>query len=408
MQKVNTDTQKTPITIDLAYLTGLVQAFVNAQAAEIRLGTVNRVQGGFEFGSSIYRLRGTALVDEEKRPWSLIIKTIKPEADSADPDGYRYWRREIQAYQSGILYDLPGQITAPRLYAIDEKPDGSVWIWMEDIQDELEHPWSIQHYARIAQHLGASNGAYLAGRPLPNQDWITDNWLRKFVVHADPMIKFIHKNPAHRSVQFLLSGMSLLTNLALWDEHPRMLQLLDRLPQTFCHQDACGLNLFYRQGSVIAIDWGFAGIAPVGAELAALIGVAFSYTGFPSSQAKALDQACFKSYLAGLRQAGWKPDPQQVRVGFTLTMILRNIFGGVIGEIIPVLLNENTRQKATRKLGARPEDAGKTDAGVVAYYQEIGQEAVKFLGIKSIIRCIGRTGFYAISMAPKRLGNFLR
>jgi len=74
MQKVNTDTQKTPITIDLAYLTGLVQAFVNAQAAEIRLGTVNRVQGGFEFGSSIYRLRGTALVDEEKRPWSLIIK----------------------------------------------------------------------------------------------------------------------------------------------------------------------------------------------------------------------------------------------------------------------------------------------------------------------------------------------
>jgi hypothetical protein len=276
---------------------------------------------------------------------------------------------------------------------------------MEDIQDEFEHPWSIQQYARVAHHLGASNGAYLAGLPVPNQDCITHDWLRKFVVHAASMIKFIQQNPAHPSVKFLLPGLSLLTNLALWDEHPRMLHLLERLPQTFYHQDALGLNLFYRQGSVIARDWGFAGIAPVGAELAALIGVAFSYTGFPSSQAKALDQACFSSYLAGLRQAGWKPDPRQVRVGYTFTMILRNIFGGVIGEIIPVLLNENTRQKATRKLGVHPEDAGKTDAGIAAYYQEIGQEAVKFLDTKSMIRFIGRTGFYAISMAPKRLSN---
>jgi hypothetical protein len=74
MQNAKPDTQEKPITIDLDYLSGLVRTVVNNQAAEINLGVLCRVHGGLKFGSAIYQLRGTALVNAEDRPWSLIIK----------------------------------------------------------------------------------------------------------------------------------------------------------------------------------------------------------------------------------------------------------------------------------------------------------------------------------------------
>lgn len=212
--------------------------------------------------------------------------------------GYRYWKRETQAYQSGLLQALPGQVTAPRCYDIHEEPDGSVWIWLEDIKDEQGHPWSIERYARVARHLGQFNGACLVGRPLPSDAWVTHEWLRTYLRHAAPMVEFILQNPAHPTVQSMLPGIALPLTLAFWEEHTRMLNVLDELPQTFCHQDAFGRNLFYRREQVIALDWSYAGIAPVGAELAPLIGVAFGLARFPSSQAKELDQACSEGYLA--------------------------------------------------------------------------------------------------------------
>jgi hypothetical protein len=332
----------------------------------------------------------------------LILKIIRPEAQFDDPQGYRYWKREILAYQSGLLQGLPGQVTAPTCYDIDEKSDGSVWVWLEDIKDEQEHPWSIERYARVARHLGQFNGAYLVSHSLPGETWITRGWLRKYLDHAAPMVEFILQNPGHPTVQLMLPGISLLMTLALWKEHTRMLRVLDELPQVFCHQDAFGRNLFYRDQQVIAIDWGYAGIAPVGTELAALIGVAFGLARFPSSQAKELDQACFEGYLEGLRQSGWDPDLRQVRVGYTFTMLLRYVLGATIGEALPGLLDEKTHGHWVEGLDTSEEKAGESEPGIVAYYQAISMEALKLLGLGSMTRVIGNMAGYAIRLAGKR------
>ena len=107
------------------------------------------------------------------------------------------------------------------------------------------------------------------------------------------MVDFLRQNPAHPVVQKMLPGISLPMTLAVWEEHPRMLKILDGMPQTFCHQDAFERNLFYRAGELVAIDWNYAGIAPVGTELAALIGAAFGLAHFPVSQAKAARPGLF-------------------------------------------------------------------------------------------------------------------
>jgi len=216
------------------------------------------------------------------------------------------------------------------------------------------------------------------------------------------MVDFILQNPAHPTVQLMLPGITLPLSLALWDERARMLSVLDELPQTFCHQDAFGRNLFCPDERGIAIDWGYAGIAPVGAELAPLVGVAFGLAGFPSSQAKALDQACFAGYLEGLRQADFQPDPGQVRVGYALTVLLRYILGATVGQLLPGLLDKKTRLHWAEGVGPPPEIAGEVDAGVAAYYQATALEALKLLGLGSILRVLGHTTSYTVRLAGKR------
>jgi len=388
--------------IDAQYLTGLLQQSMESQSVEIREWQVHEIKGGLEYTSSVYRLKGSAIVDGSPQDWSLILKIVRPDDQADDPLGCHYWKREILAYESGMLQDLPGQIAAPTCYSIDKRPDGSVWLWLQDLQDDQEHPWPIERYAQVARHLGQFNGAYLAGRPLPNESWIARDWLRKYLNHAAPMVEFILHNPAHPTVQSMLPGNTISLTLACWDERDRMLSALDALPQTFCHQDAFGGNLFYRHGSVVALDWSYTGISPVGAELAPLIGAAFGLTKFPSSQAQELDQACFKGYLEGLHQAGYQADPRQVRLGFALSMFMRYTLGATIGELLPGLLNEATRSHWVEGMDVPEEKAGETDPGIASYYGSVAMEALKLLGLGTIVRVAGRTVGYTIRLAGKR------
>lgn len=393
---------QTSIPVEKEFLEGLLQRALGCRSVNVGEWEGQALSGGFELDTAIQRLSGVAVCDGQTRPWSLIVKVIRAAARNAEPQGYNYWKREALAYQSGFLNELPGKLAAPRCYEVAEQPDGSVWIWMEDVKDNLQHPWSIEQYARVARILGQFNGAYLAGRPLPADAWVTHDWLRKYLEHAAPMVEFVRQNPAHPTVQLMLPGITLPMMLAGWDEYPRLLQVLDHLPQTFCHQDAFERNLFNRGDELVAIDWSRSGIAPLGAELAPLIGVAFNMAKFPSSQAKDLDQACFAAYLEGLRQAGWHPDPRQVRKAYTLTVSLRYALGGMIGEALPQLLNEKTRQHWIEGMDVPPEKAGESDAGMVAYYQSIFVESLRLSGLEVMSRFLVRTLGYAVRLSKKR------
>ena len=360
------------------------------------------LQGGLEFGSAIYRLQGVAEAVQGPQAWSLVLKAIQPDPQYSDPQGYRYWKREAEAYRSGLLQELPGPVTAPFCYDVCQRPDGSVWMWLEDIRDDLGSPWTVEHYGLVARWLGQFNGAYLAGQPLPGDAWVTHDWLRKYLEHAAPMLDFIRENPAHPVVQKMFPGFTLALTLAMWEEHTRMLKVLDGLPQTFCHQDAFGRNLFIRGAQVVAIDWGYAGIAPVGAELAPLIGVAFGLAGVPSSQAHNLDRVCFEGYLQGLSEAGWTPDPRQVRMGYAFTVFLRYVLGATIGEMLPGILDEKTRLHWAEGIGTSSDKVGESDAGIVNYYQSIAMEALKLMGLGCMGRVLGRAVRYSISLGRKR------
>lgn len=120
--------------------------------------------------------------------------------------------------------------------------------------------------------------------------------------------------------------------------------------------------------------------------------------GFPSSQAKELDAACFSAYVEGLRRAGWPADRRQVRLGFTLTFALRYLLGNVVGETIPALLDQDQRAYLLRTVGNPKMATGKSDPDSAAYFLSVCLEIPRQLGPGFALPLLGRTVGHAIRL----------
>src|SRR5215213_1332887 len=141
-------------------------------------GAANLVAGGL----GVYRLSGSARDTDGMYPWTLIVKIASGSSATAgaSPNDWNYWKREVLAYQSGLLRHLPGNLIAPRCYGVPEHPNNECRIWLEDIHEPAS-AWGLERHGVAARHLGQFNGAYLAGTALPvEQPWMlrgrTQNW----------------------------------------------------------------------------------------------------------------------------------------------------------------------------------------------------------------------------------------
>jgi Phosphotransferase enzyme family len=111
---------------------------------------------------------------------------------------------------------------------------------------------------------------------------------------------------------------------------------LARLPHTFQHGDADPRNLLVRftrerQEQVVAVDWAFAGIGPLGDDVATLVvQSALWFQGVTPAQLPEFAERCLGAYLAGLHDAGWTGDDADVRRGMVVTMALRCLFRPVL------------------------------------------------------------------------------
>ena len=390
--------------ISKTYLNDLVRKALDRPSLQIIDWKAQPLHGGVEWDSAVYRFQGQARDGGEMVPWSLILKVVKSTKKSTDPGGIWYWKREALAYQSGLLHHLPGgNVTAPGCYQVEERSEDSLWLWMEDIREDIASPWSIEQYALAARQLGQFNGAYLAGQACPSEPWVTRNWLRQYTEHAAAGIDFIHANPDHPVIRHMYPGNTLAQILTIWEERTQILGALDDLPQVFCHQDAFRRNLFARRGQTVAIDWGYMGIAPVGAELVALVAGSLGFFEVPAERVREMDRLCYDGYLHGLREAGWNGDPKLVRTGYTLSLMLRYPVSAQVGEMLPTFLDQERRSKLeTAFENKSAAELEKADPAIVAFYENILPEALKLLGIRRLLRLAGRMGILTLRLRAAR------
>ena len=377
--------------IDGTVLTPLVQHYMNREVAEILHWQYKPLVGGVELESSLYRFTGEAKVKGETLQWTLILKIIQSPADgNGDPLSFRYWKREALAYQSGVLNNLPGGITAPQCFATEEKTNGAYWIWMEDIQDEIENSWPLEQYGIVARLLGRFNGAYLSGMPIPDQPWVTRQWLRKYLDHAAPAVDRLMHSMEHPLILRCLPGITAEFIQRIWNERLEILDILEHLPQTFCHQDAFRRNLFFRHTpdkwpEVVAVDWSYSGVAAVGEEIAPLVHASLEFGAVPKEDAFRLEQIVLEGYMDGLREVGWQGNPDTIRFSYAATVYWRYVLGAFAGEMVSWMLDEQYHAAIEQAMGMSMEQLADDTAKSIGWVQYIYDQVSRLkAGIKGI------------------------
>ena len=102
--------------IDPAVLRDYVRQDMGSHSSEILEWTVTpmshakiiRTTGG------LYRFTGRGLDDGVTRPWSIVLKVLNDPQDYCQKrDEWCYWKRELRAFGSGMLTNLPDAVSVP-------------------------------------------------------------------------------------------------------------------------------------------------------------------------------------------------------------------------------------------------------------------------------------------------------
>jgi len=312
----------------------------------------------------LFCFNGKGWDSRRMRPWSVVLKIVKrPEGEGEEIQEWGYWRRELLAYQSGLLTGLPEGIGAPRCYGVCEHANDG-WIWMENIHEDNRLNWDLAHFERAARQLGRFAGAYLVGTPLPNQTWLCRSLFRSIFADGEWWARFINPDSPNNAwqrpiVQKAFPEPLRTRVLQIWAEKWRYIGANERLPQVFCHNDAHRRNLMIRPGAngpekLIAIDWAFCGPGGIGNDLGELVGTSLSYFEVEPADSEDLETAVLAGYMAGLTAAGWDGDARLARLGYLISLALW--WGATLPCATAITLTEEVGVNVAAKYG-RPAEA---------------------------------------------------
>ncbi|MDE2775866.1 MAG: phosphotransferase [Chloroflexota bacterium] len=306
-------------------ITELARAVTGDDKLEAASWEFEPLSGGFGSavgGTALYRL---TIVSATSQTCSLVLKILYERRDEAPSSPY-YWKREYEAYRSGLLEDLPADtFSTPRIYDLNDFGN-SCWIWMEDVED-CKDRWSLADFRNIAARLGRFNGAWLTRRAPPRFNWLSRNWHSAIAPGLadsfESLDQLLDTSLARRALP--LEAQDEI--MSIWRDRRLFQDTLAQLPRTLCHTDAFRRNILHRRGDVVLLDWALASVGAIGEELVCLVAVSLYYEGFSADYAEELDKTVFSAYVGGLRQAGWNGDAKLARLGFTCGMVLRGLAG---------------------------------------------------------------------------------
>jgi hypothetical protein len=297
------------------------EAAVGAMLGGGALGLIRQTRldyDAFFAHRELSRLEGEAVVNGERRPWSLIEKRTEGPHLAAT---YLYQNgvRELAAYRSGLFDDMPSHIHAPSVHGTLLEADGAITLWIEDVQHEGPRPLDAQAILTAASDLGSMNGHWY-GRPSA-EPWLFTGWIDR---HSQPeaaaralaTVRRAHPDAIPRFGERLADIERLIR------AQPRVRAVLESLPHTICHHDAVGANVFRTPTATVLIDWESVGPGTVGADLASLL---FSPRRGDASVhviTSVFDDAV-QAYIDGFYSQVPTVSPAQIRQGVDAAIALR-------------------------------------------------------------------------------------
>ena len=241
-----------------------------------------------------------------------------------DPTHWYYWRREVLAYETGLLESMRGGLRAPACHLVADRDDGSAALWLEDLRSTPAPEWSLERYGLAARHLGRMQGAYLTGLRVPDHDWLSRSWMRSYLMQRDGDMHLVEQTALWKDARLIpwFPAPPIDRVHAMRNDQSRFLDALDELPRTLCHLDLHPANLFGNEQEDITtvIDWSFVGIGAIGEDAGNLVPDAVLDFHFDPARIDALYETVYDGYAAGLRDAGARGIDDAARLGMAATI----------------------------------------------------------------------------------------
>ena len=308
--------------IDTQLMASFVEAAVGHTGLRITEWDHDLVKGEWaSSGRLVCRFFGTAADETDEVPWSLYLKVPNPADTNYCPWHREPFQREVLLFRSGLLEDLPGQIAGPRLFGITEYAGEEPWMWIEDVGGRSAFEWPVERFGVTARQFGRMQGEFLAGWPLPDEQWLeTNGWLGvQLAEAAAPMAETTERIGKHPLTEKLWRSEFGERVQTIWARREALFDAMERAPKSLCHGDFVYGNLFDRAapdgGSETAIiDWQYCGLRQIGGDIAALI----ADCSVMAPRRKAAEPEEFSTivldeYLSGLRESGWRGDADLAR-----------------------------------------------------------------------------------------------
>ena len=315
--------------------------------------------GVIDTTGGLYRVAGRVRSDSAEVSWSCVLKVLSRSSleECGDPASWCYWRREAAFYGSELATGLPEPLRVPRAYGVIDRADG-VHVWMEHVAAR-DRRWGVEDFGRAARAAGLSAGAYLVGRPLPDEPWLTRGFLRSLLADGGFWATRMHPETGDAWRSPLVERFGARTRervLQLWTDRDVLLSIMEQLPQVFGHGDLHPRNILLAPegDEIVAVDWAFCGAFPLGNDLADLVYLAAWFCDVEIAELATLEQVAFAAYEDGLRAAGWDGDRRLVRLGFATAVALRLgacMPGWAVGRLGP------KQARSSELLYGRPVDA---------------------------------------------------
>jgi hypothetical protein len=291
---------------------------------------------------SLDRVHGTLADGAE---FSVVAKTLHPASESPTfavipPEHHAqvledlHWLDEPEIYESGLGDSVPAPMRMPIVHQIERHGDKRITIWMEDVNDV--EPWTLDRYRRTACALGA-----LAGR------WSEPDAVAAFGLHRRDIGRLFFGKVLHHDVPIQAADefwTDPFVAAAVDDRHredlgrlvtalPQLLGALDHLPFGVCHGDAAPDN--FREpgdGSIVALDWSYGHVGPVGSDLSQLLSGRFESGVARPDDVAPVATAILDGYLAGLEAERSPITPDQVRTAWATYLAIRSVVSLLILE----------------------------------------------------------------------------
>ena len=276
-------------------------------------------------------------------PWSAILKVMDPTIPTNDAAIWVSPELEEMVYRRGLFRNPNIPFRAARCYLSRQTPTGQFQIWLEDLTDATQPPWSADLYASTVYNLGRFNGHYAGVGELPaglniNRNNFANRWKSLELVGSLNELAGYASSEIVRKV-FAPGQIAAVVDTANYVD--RFIARASSLQTALAHGDSHARNLFPMNDHVVAVDWSGISEEPLGADAGVLIGSGLTW-GINEAEMVLDNIENYSRYLDGLHDAGWAGDILALRVGFFAQF---GIYLTLISTFTVALLNGKAEER---------------------------------------------------------------